>query len=188
MFIRANAQETVWLPWVVQKNSVENFHGDKPNIIDSLSEFGRITYITKQYAFKKQITDNTFKDIMGVYRENHTRDTYKLYNTETKRAIITWDIKWVDWKMTDPAETLKIFCEAHKEYLVPGIEEYKITTSEPEDNIPVQIIPYEVESVRPKENLDNSSDFTYHKKDANTDTSLYNMVLNALKNIDTSYN
>ena len=33
--------------------------------------------------------------------------------------------------MTDPAKTPKVFCEAHKEDLVPGIQECKIPTSEP---------------------------------------------------------
>ena len=41
------------------------------------------------------------------------------------------DVKWADWKMTNPAETLKISREANKEDLVPGIEEDIITTSEP---------------------------------------------------------
>ena len=41
--------------------------------------------------------------------------------------------------MTDPAETLKMFREANKEYLVPGIEEDRIPTSELEDNMPVHI-------------------------------------------------
>ena len=31
-------------------------------------------------------------------------------------------VKWADWRNTDPAETLKMFCEAKKEYLVPGID------------------------------------------------------------------
>ena len=41
-----------------------------------------------------------------------------------------------------------MFQNAHEEYLVPFIEEDNITTSEPEDNIPVHVIPDEVESVR----------------------------------------
>ena len=32
-----------------------------------------------------------------------------------------------------------------------------------------------------------SSDFTHHKKDTNIDTSEYDRVLNALKELDTSY-
>ena len=42
--------------------------------------------------------------------------------------------------------------------------------------------------MRPNEILDKSSEFTYHKKYAKIDTSLYDRVLNALKKLDTSYN
>ena len=44
-----------------------------------------------------------------------------MYNP-TKRVIMTRDVKSADWKNTDPVETLKMFREAEKEYLVPGIE------------------------------------------------------------------
>ena len=54
--------------------------------------------------------------------------------------------------------------------------------------MPVQEIPDEVESVRSNENSEKSSKFTYHKKDANIETSQYGSVLNALKKLDTSYN
>ena len=66
---------------------------------------------------------------MVGYAENYTRDTYKLYNTDNKRVITTRDVKWADWKMTDTAETLKMLRDAHKEYMVLGIEEDNITTS-----------------------------------------------------------
>ena len=45
------------------------------------------------------MTDITFKGIMVGYAKNNMRDTYKLYNTETKRVIITRDVKWEDWKI-----------------------------------------------------------------------------------------
>ena len=51
---------------------------------------------------------------MVGYADNHKRDTYKFYNQETKRFIMTSDVKWADWKMTDSVETLKMFCEAGK--------------------------------------------------------------------------
>ena len=86
------------------------------------------------------MTDKTFKAIMMGYSDNHTRDMYKLYNPETKRVIMTRDVKWLDWKMTDPAETLKMFCKAEKEYLVPGIKEDIIPKSQPEENMPVHLI------------------------------------------------
>ena len=81
-----------------------------------------------------------------------------------------------------------MFREAHEEDLVPCIEEDNITTSEPEEKTTVHVISDEGEIVRPNENSENLSEFTYHKKDANTDQSEYDKVLNTLKKIDTSHN
>ena len=102
---------------------------------------------------------------------------------------MTKDIKWEDWKMTDPEETLKIFRKVHKKYLVSGIDVCIIIASEPEDKMPVHIIPDEGESVRQKKS-DKSSDLIYQNKDTDTDTetSSYNKVWNVLKKIDKSYN
>ena len=57
------------------------------------------------------MTDQTFKDIMVLYAHNSTRDRYKLYNPETKIFIMTRDVKWEDWKMTNPEKTLNMFFE-----------------------------------------------------------------------------
>ena len=80
-----------------------NFYGEKPKINGLFSEFGRIGCVTKQDKLEKQMTDKTFNAIIVGYADNHTRDTYKLYNPDTKRVVITRDIKLVDWKMVDPA-------------------------------------------------------------------------------------
>ena len=89
--------------------------------------------------------------------------------------------------MTDPVETLMISHNSHEEDFVTVIEEDNIPTSEPEENMPVHTIPDEVESMNPKENLDKFSEFTYHKKDATTDTPAYDKLFNAIKKIDTLY-
>ena len=44
-----------------------------------------------------------YKAIMIGYADNHTRDTYTLYNTDIKRVIMTRDVKWEEWKMKYPA-------------------------------------------------------------------------------------
>ena len=77
------------------------------------------------------MTDKRFKVIMVVYADNHRVDTHKLYNPEIKRVIMIRGVKWVDWKNTDPVETLKMFRKVAKEYLVTGIEEEVIPTSKP---------------------------------------------------------
>ena len=77
------------------------------------------------------------------YKGNHTRDTYKLYNTDTKRFITERYFKWAEWEINDPERTLKMFRDRQKEDLVTGIEEDKIPTSDIEDKIPVLVIPDE---------------------------------------------
>ena len=47
------------------------------------------------------------------------------------------------WKTIDQGETMKVFCESNKYDLVLGIEEDKTPMSEPEDNLPVHVIPDE---------------------------------------------
>ena len=54
---------------------------------------------------------------------------------------------------------------------MPGIEEDVITTSNPEEMMPVHVIPDEGEIDSPDKNSENSSDITYLKKDAGADTS-----------------
>ena len=63
-----------------------------------------------------------------------------------------------------------------------------IPTSEQDDRMHVHVILDEVERVRPNENSEKSSQFTYQKKYANIDISSYNRILNAVKKLDTSYN
>ena len=51
----------------------------------------------------------------------------------------------------------------------------------------MHVTPGEKESVNPNKKS-KSSEFMYHKKYDNTDTSAYDKVLNALKKLDTLYN
>ena len=53
---------------------------------------------------------------------------------------MTRDVKQADLKIFDPAETLNMFCKAHKEYFVQGIEEDIIPTSEIEEKMYVCVI------------------------------------------------
>ena len=65
--------------------------------------------------------DKTYNAFMVGYTENHTRDTHKLYNPETKKVILSRDTKWEEWENTDPSETMNIFRNLNGNYLVPGV-------------------------------------------------------------------
>ena len=77
------------------------------------------------------MTEKVYTAIMFGNADNHTTDTYNLYNTYINRVKITRDVKWAEWKRTD------------KEYLVPGIEEENIPTSYLENKLPVHVTPNE---------------------------------------------
>ena len=47
----------------------------------------------------------------------------------------------------------------------------------------VHVIPDEGERVRPDRNSEKSSEFTHHKQDADTDTSLYRVVPDPYENL-----
>ena len=72
---------------------------------------------------------------------------YKLYNPETKRVIISIDIKWSEWENNVPEETINMFRNLNENYIVRYIEEvidqYITPMSDPEDPIPVHVIPDE---------------------------------------------
>ena len=61
----------------------------------------------------EEIPDKNYKYIMVGYADNHTRDTYNLYNTDTKTFIMKRDVKWSEWKVIDAAETMKMFRNFH---------------------------------------------------------------------------
>ena len=56
-------------------------------------------YVTSRENIKGHMKDKTYKAIMVVYAKNHTCYTYKIYNPETDRVIVSRDIKWAEWKI-----------------------------------------------------------------------------------------
>ena len=94
---------------------------------------------------------------MVGYADNHMRNTYKLYNPDTKRVTTKRDIQWTEWKITDVEETMSMLRDLKKEDLGPEIEEDKTPTTGPEDKIPVHAIHDERESVKPNKNQGHQS-------------------------------
>jgi len=46
---------------------------------------------------------------MVGYADNHSADTYCMYNPQTNTVCLTHDVCWADWHCTDHATTLDIF-------------------------------------------------------------------------------
>ena len=85
--------------------------------------------------------------------------------------------------MTYPAETLKVFPEAYKEYFVSCIQKDIIPSSEPKEKMQVHVIPNEVERVRLNRISEKLSEFTYLNKDADADMSVYNKSIKCTEEV-----
>ena len=86
------------------------FFGKLPSFLKSTVEFGRVGYVTIRGAkIKNKIEERSMKCIMVGYSRNSSGDTYRLYNPTTKRIISSRDVKWADWKPTDPRTNMDVF-------------------------------------------------------------------------------
>jgi hypothetical protein len=52
---------------------------------------------------------------MVGYVYDHSPDTYRMYDLDTKMIKSTRDIRWPDWKRNDPASLLSLFERAKKQ-------------------------------------------------------------------------
>jgi hypothetical protein len=51
---------------------------------------------------------------MVGYADDHSPDTYRMYNPDTKKVILSRDVRWADWKCTDPYTELNVFRQVAK--------------------------------------------------------------------------
>jgi hypothetical protein len=45
---------------------------------------------------------------MVGYAEDHHHNTYPMLDSSTKEVILSRDVKWADWKRSDPAYSLQL--------------------------------------------------------------------------------
>ena len=73
-----------------------------------LIEFGRIGYV-KSLGKSKNWEPKAMKCAMVGYALDHTEDTYRLYNLETKRVVLSRDVRWAEWNKLKPTDGVSIF-------------------------------------------------------------------------------
>ena len=104
--------------------SDEIFFGKKPTILPYMVEFGRIGYVTiRDNNIKKKTDERAINAIMAGYAKSHSGDTYRMFNPVTKRIILSRDVKWAEWKRTDPKSNMDVFVKYDSTDIVPGIDE-----------------------------------------------------------------
>ena len=109
------------------------FFGKNPSFLNSMVEFGRVGSVTKRDKLKGKMEDRAVKCIMVGYGKNHSGDTYRLYNPSTRRIILSRDVTWSDWNVTDPTKNMNIFVQYDSTETVPGIDELIVDVKNPEN-------------------------------------------------------
>ena len=66
-------------------------------IIKYLVEFGRIGYVTIRTKIKSKLKPRSKRCVMVGYAENHSPDTYLMYDPRTRKIIMSRDIRWADF-------------------------------------------------------------------------------------------
>jgi len=109
---KATATKLSNLLWNKQVKGIPNvlFSGDSGKLKpEHLIQFGQISYVQVKRQVNTKWVEKSVKCIMVGYADNHSGDTYQMYNPTTGQVCLTRDMSWAVWKRMDPAETLKIF-------------------------------------------------------------------------------
>ena len=77
------------------KLSLDTRFNNEDNLnIERLQPFGRIGFVTTRSRMKKKLDKRSYKAIMVGIPKHHSNNNYYMYNVETKRIIISRDIRW----------------------------------------------------------------------------------------------
>jgi len=76
---------------------------------------------------------------------DHTEDTYRLYNLETKRVVLSRDVRWADWNKMKPTDGVSIFDKQpellKQESCIKTSEEYETVDLDDEDDNEIESKP-----------------------------------------------
>jgi len=76
---------------------------------EHLIEFRRIGYMTIRKQIKKKWTEKSIKCVMVGYADDHSSNTYRMYDPMMGTVQCSRDVIWLEWKRADPKATMKIF-------------------------------------------------------------------------------
>ena len=85
------------------------WYGTQPTIYRHLVQFGRIGYVTRRGKTAK-LQQKALKCVMIGYSDNHSGDTYRLFNPNTKKVVQSRDVTWAEWHgISKPDQDIDVF-------------------------------------------------------------------------------
>ena len=83
----------------------EKFYKKKPLEVIYLRRFGEVGILANRKKIKAKDDDRGTKCIFVGYADDHTPDTYRMFNPKTKKILLSRDIRWMDtFKLEDKAD------------------------------------------------------------------------------------
>ena len=72
------------------------FHGRDSRIVPHLHRFGEMGVVTTKKKIQGKIETTGKVAIFVGYAENHSGDTFRMFNPETKKILISRDVRWLN--------------------------------------------------------------------------------------------
>ena len=66
--------------------------------LKALVQFGRLGIVNKRTKLNSKMKEKGYPAMMVGYAHNHGPGTYKMYNPQTNRIVMSRDVKWMDFK------------------------------------------------------------------------------------------
>ena len=85
------------------------FGCSSPDISRHLIEFGRVGYVTIRKKFQGKMKPRSHKCVMVGYADNHSADTYLMFNPKTRHIILSRDIQWADFDRPKAIDDLNMY-------------------------------------------------------------------------------
>ena len=114
----------------------EMWYGEYQNWTKHLKKWGQIGFVTIRIKQRKLDT-KSIKCVFVGYADDHAGDTYRMYNPETGKVILSRDIKWADWHgSSDLAPSLKMFADDMAVEVDDDVigENWAVTSGEDDDD------------------------------------------------------
>jgi hypothetical protein len=92
-------------------SSYSQFYEKEASYTRSLQNFGEIGVITNHAdkMIRAKLADPGKVGMFLGYPESHANDTYHMWNLQTDRMILSWDVLWLNKSYnTDTTESIKI--------------------------------------------------------------------------------
>ena len=106
-----------------RKTPNEYFPDEEEKLYKHLKEFGRIGFVTIRDKIKGKMKSRSKRCVMVGYAENHTDDTYIMYNPATGKVILSRDIRWARYERPNIKDGLGIF--RNREEII-DVDEYEV--------------------------------------------------------------